>query len=73
MVYVVRSLSHVRLFAASWTVACQAPLPRGFSRQKYWSAFSCHPNPGMGPTSLMSPPLVGGLFTTRATWEAPCF
>ena len=23
--------------AKSWTVACQAPLPRGFSRQEYWS------------------------------------
>ena len=23
--------------ATPWTVACQAPLPRGFSRQEYWS------------------------------------
>jgi len=30
-------LSHVRLFAIPWTVACQAHLPRGFSRQEYWS------------------------------------
>ena len=22
--------------ATSWTVACQAPLPRGFSGQEYW-------------------------------------
>ena len=29
--------SHVRLFAAPWTVAHQAPLPMGFSRQEYWS------------------------------------
>ena len=27
-------LSHVQLFVAPWTVACQAPLPREFSRQK---------------------------------------
>jgi len=28
-------LSHVRLFATSWTVACQTPLSMGFSRQEY--------------------------------------
>ena len=42
----VKSLSHVRLFATSWTVACQAPLSQGFRtkewnpvfpRQEYWS------------------------------------
>ena len=32
-----QSLSHVRLFATPWTVACQAPLSMGFSRQEYWS------------------------------------
>ena len=30
-------LSHVRLFATLWTVAPQAPLSMGFSRQEYWS------------------------------------
>ena len=29
--------SHVRLCVTLWTVACQAPLSMGFSRQKYWS------------------------------------
>ena len=29
-------LSHVWLFATSWTVACQAPLSVEFSRQEYW-------------------------------------
>ena len=29
------------------------------------------PNPGIKPTSLMSPELAGGFFTTGATWEAP--
>ena len=29
------------------------------------------PNPGMEPTSLLSPALAGRLFTTSATWEAP--
>ena len=31
------SLSRVRLFVTSWTVAYQAPLSTGFSRQEYWS------------------------------------
>ena len=30
-------LSHVRLFATSWTVAHQAPLTIGFLRQEYRS------------------------------------
>ena len=33
----VKSLSHVRLLATSWTAAYQAPLSMGFSRQEYWS------------------------------------
>ena len=32
-----KSLSHVQLFAALWTVAHQAPLSMGFSRQEYQS------------------------------------
>ena len=32
-----QSLSCVRLLATPWTVAYQAPLSMGFSRQKYWS------------------------------------
>ena len=31
------SLSHVLLFATPWTVAYQAALSMGFSRQEYWS------------------------------------
>ena len=34
---VVQLLSHVRLFATSWTVARQVPLSMGFPRQEYWS------------------------------------
>ena len=56
--------------------ACQAPLSMGFSRQEYQSGLLCPPsrdlpNPGMEPTSLMSPALAGRFFTTAATWEAP--
>ena len=59
-----------------WTVACQAPLPMGFSRQEYWSGLSFHPlgdlpQPGSEPTSLMSLALAGGFFTISATWEEP--
>ena len=32
----VKSLSHVRLFVTLWTVAHQAPLSMGFSRQESW-------------------------------------
>ena len=58
-----------------WTVACWDALSMGFSRQEHWSELPCLPpgdlpNPGVEPMSLMSPALVGGLFTTSATWEA---
>ena len=33
----VKSLSRVWLFVTPWTIAYQAPLPIGFSRQEYWS------------------------------------
>ena len=36
-------LSHVQLFANPWIVACQAPLPIGFSRQEYWSGLPFSP------------------------------
>ena len=35
----------VQLFVTLWTVACQASLPGGFSRQEYWSVLAntgCH-------------------------------
>ena len=37
-VKLVKSLSCVRLFETPWTVAPQAPLSMGFSRQEYWSS-----------------------------------
>ena len=40
----VKSLSRVLLFAM-WTVAYQAPLSMGFSRQEYWSGLP-FPSPG---------------------------
>ena len=52
----VRLLSHVRLFATPWTVAYQALLSMGFSRQEYWSGLPFPspgdlPNPGIAPES----------------------
>ena len=66
--------SHVRLFATPWTVALQAPLSMGFSRQECWSGLPFPPprdllHPGTEPTSLAYPALTGGFFTTSATWE----
>ena len=40
-----KSLSRVRLFATLWTVARQAPLSMGFSRQEYWHGLP-FPSPG---------------------------
>ena len=52
----VKSLSRVRLFATPWTIAHQAPVSMGFSRQEYWSALPFPspgdlPNPGIKPRS----------------------
>ena len=44
----VKSLSHVRLLATSWTVAHQAPPSMGFSRQEYWSGVPL-PSPCLCP------------------------
>ena len=33
----VKPLGHARLLATPWTAAYQAPPPKGFSRQEYWS------------------------------------
>ena len=38
-------LSRVRLFATPRTIALQAPLSMGFSRQEYWSGLP-FPSPG---------------------------
>ena len=71
----VKSLSRVRLFATPWTVAYQAPPSVEFSRQEYWSGLPFPPtgglpDPGIEPTSLVSPISAGAFFTTSATWEA---
>jgi len=67
-------LSSIWLFPTPWTMAHQAPLSMGFPRQEYWSGLPFPPpgdlpDPGIKPTSLASPTLAGGFFTTSATWE----
>ena len=59
-------------FVTPWTVARQAPLSMGFSRQEYWSGLPFPfprdlSHPGIEPASLA---LAGGFFTTE-TREAP--
>ena len=50
----VRLLSHVLLFATTWTVAYQGPLSMGFSRQQYWSGLP-FPSPGDLPDPRIEP------------------
>ena len=57
------------------TAAHQALLSMGFSKEDCWSGLLCLPpgdlpDPGIEPVSLIPPALVGGFFTTSATWEA---
>ena len=74
-------LSHfscVRLFVTLWTVACQAPVSVGFSRQEYWSGLPCPPpgdlpDPGIETVSLMSPTLAGRFFTTQPPGKPPIY
>ena len=35
--------NHVRPFVVPWTIAHQAPLSMGFSRQEYYSGLPCSP------------------------------
>ena len=58
------NLCKVQHFATLWTIARYAPLSMDFSKQEYWSGLPCPPpgdlpDPGIEPTSLMSPALAG--------------
>ena len=55
-VHVCCHFSHIQLFVTLWTVAHQAPLSMGFSRQERWSGLLCPPpgalpHPGIEPAS----------------------
>ena len=74
-VCVLSLFSHAQLFETQWTVACQAPLSMGFSRQEYWSGLPCPssgdlPKMGIEPMCFECLELAGRLFTTSATWKA---
>ena len=63
----VQSVSRVQLFVTPWTVARQAPLSMGFSRQEYWSELPFPssknlPDPRIKPSS---PPLAHGFYITE--------
>ena len=73
---------HAQLWWCVWlsatlrTVARQAPLSIGFSKQKYWSGLPCLPPgnlpmPGIKPTSPASPALAGRFFTTVPPGKPP--
>ena len=76
IVCVVSRFNCIWLFVTLWTVARQALLFMGFSRQEHWSRLPFSPSgdlpyPGIKPMSLISPALEGGFFATSTTWEAP--
>ena len=67
---VLSCFSRVGHFATQWTVAHQAPLSMGLSRQEYWSGLPFRspgdlPDPGTEPRSPVAPTLADKLFTTE--------
>ena len=74
-VCVLSCFSRVLLCATIWTVAHQTPLSMGILHARIlgWVAISSSgdlSHPGIEPTSIASPALVGGFFTISAAWEA---
>ena len=62
--------SLIQFFAVLQTVAHQAPLSMGFSRQEYWNGLPFpppgdFPDPGNKPTSPVSPAFTGRFFITE--------
>ena len=57
---VLSHFSRVQLYVTPWTVACQAPLAMGFSRQEYWSGL---PFPFSG--DILDP----GIQPVPAAWQ----
>ena len=63
--------THVQPFVTLWTAARHAPLSIRLPRQEYWSGSPFPPpgdlpNPGIEPSSLVSPALAGRFFTTNS-------
>ena len=73
-VCVLSCFSQILILVTLWTVACQAPLSMGFSKQEYWSGlpFPSPRNlrdPGIEPVLHTFHELVDGFFNSSATWE----
>ena len=67
---------HIQLFETPWTVGQQVPLSTGFFRQEYWNGLPFPPpgdlpDPGIKPSSLVSPALAGGFFTAELLGRLP--
>ena len=78
VVCVLSCYSPVQLFATPWTIAHQAPLSMGFSRQEYWSGLPCPspgdlPDPGIEPEFPTSSALAGRSLTPSTTWVSHLF
>ena len=61
--------THIQLFVILWTVAFQASLSMGFSRQDYWNGLPFPSsgdflNPGIEPVFLTYLEFAGGFFIT---------
>ena len=73
--YMLSRFSCISLFATLWTLAHQAPLFMGFSRQEYWSELPCPPpgdlpDPGIKPYLLCLLHCRRVLCVTSTAWEA---
>ena len=69
-------LSRAQFFVTPWTVVLQSLLSTGLFKKEYLSGLQFPtpgdlPNPGIKPTSLASPSLGGGLFTTALCRKLP--
>ena len=73
--HVLNLFSNFQLFVTHGLYSLPGSSVWEFSRQEYWRALPCPPlrnlpDPRMEPTSLTSPALAGGFFTTRVTRAA---
>ena len=67
-------LSCIQVFVTPWTVASQASLSMGFSRQEYWSGLSFPPPGGLPDSGMKSVSCISyigrWILYHWATWEA---
>ena len=73
-VCVLSHFSHIQLFVTLWTCSQPDSSVHGILWARILNQLACPspgdlPNPGTEPTSLTSPALARGFFTTSTTWE----